>query len=278
MAVVAFIEPSNVSAATLQYAAWAANTLGQSLTLVVVIDVGDNDATFAYEALAGMNAREDMYRELINSDRPEDTGAENAAIETVQSAARMARELGVERVRTFVSLDPLVYFIEHSTSSDDLLVFGRNDAGDTHPDKKLDEVLHVRKRAMLLVPESFSEPNSWLIALDGGPSSGRTVDYLINNPLVRDVPGLAAIVGADSQHRIHFRDAVKHLQSAGYNITPHELQGGVDDVLAAVMTVSPVDLLVMGAFGQGRFRSLFERSTTSRLLGSFSGPVLVARA
>jgi nucleotide-binding universal stress UspA family protein len=141
----------------------------------------------------------------------------------------------------------------------------------------MDEVLHIRNRIMLLTPETFAEPKSWLMALDGGPSSGRAVEYLIQNPLMRSVPGTAAIVGPDHQHRIHFRDALKHLQSSGYRITPHELQGNADDVLLAIMQVAPVDLLVMGAYGQGKFRSLFERSTTSRLLGAFRGPVLVAR-
>ena len=278
MAVVAFIDATSSSSPALQYAAWAARALEQSLVLVAVTDAGDNDATLTYEALAGMNAREDMYREMIAIERSEAPFTETAAIEMVQGVARSARELGVERVRTIISSDPMVYFIEHSTSSADLLVFGRNDRDDAQPGKRLEEILHVRKRAMLLVPDTFSEPKSWLIALDGGSSSGRAVDYLIHNPLVRGIPGTAAIVGADAQHRIHFRDAVKHLQSAGYEMTPHELQGGVDDVLPAVMTVAPVDLLVMGAFGKGRFRSLFERSTTSRLLHSFHGPVLVTRS
>ena len=278
MAVVAFIEPATSSSSTLQYAAWAARTLRQPLVLMAATYAGDNDATLTYEALAGMNAREDMYREMISIEHAEEPTTETAAVEMVQEAARSARAMGVERVRTIVSSDPLVYLIEHATDSDDLLIFGRGDSSDSHVGRRIDEIMHVRKRAILLVPDTFTEPKSWLIALDGGTSSGRAVDYLIHNPLVRDAPGIAAIVGADSQHRIHFRDAVNHLQSAGYNITSHELDGGVDDVLAAVMTVSPVDMLVMGAFGQGRFRSPFERSTTSRLLGSFKGPVLVARA
>lgn len=278
MAVVAFIEQSSPTDATLQYAAWAAKVLQQQLVLVAMSDNGDNDSALAYEEFEGLETRDDYYRELITTERSSDTATDTAAIELVQAAARSARELGVERVRTITSPETLVYFIEHSTSSDDLLVFGRNRESDQQAGKRMDEILHVRKRAMLLVPDSFAAPKSWLIALDGGPSSGRSVDYLIRNPLVRDVPGMATIVGPDHQHRIHFRDAVKHLQSAGYTLTPHELQGGAEDVLAAVLAVAQVDLLVMGAYGQERFRSLFERSTTSRLLGTFKGPVLVARA
>lgn len=278
MAVIAFIDRGTLSESTLRYAAWAARNLSQQLVLVAMTDGGDNEAALSYEAYGSMDTREDLYRDLLPVERSGESEPDTAAIEIVQGAARRARELGVERVRTHTSRDPLAYFIEHTTSSDDLLVFGRKGERGQLNHRPMDEILHIRKRVMLIVPETFAEPKSWLMALDGGPSSGRAVEYLIRNPLVRAVPGAAAIVGTDHQHRIHFRDAVKHLQSAGYRITAHELQGGADDVLPAILQVAPVDLLVMGAYGQGTFRSLFERSTTSRLLGTFSGPVLVVRA
>ena len=224
-----------------------------------------------------MDAREDLYRDLLPTGRAGDDEQESAAMETVQATARRARELGVQRVRTTVSRDPLSYFVEHATGSGDLLVFERANGRADQPNRQMDEILHIRNRVILLAPETYAEPKSWLMALDGGPSSGRAVEYLTENPLIRHVPGTAAIVGPDHQHRIHFRDAVKHLQSAGYQVKAHELQGGAEDVLVAILQVAPVDLLVMGAYGQGKFRSLFERSTTSRLLGAFKGPVLVAR-
>lgn len=277
MAVVAFIDRAPSSDSTLRHAAWAARTLDQQLVLVALIDGGDSESALTYEAYGSMDAREDLYRDLLPTGSADDSYHESAAIELLQSGARRARELGVERVRTTVSRETLSSFVEHTTSSGDLLVFGRVDGRRDHQNRLMDEILHIRNRMMLLAPDTFSEPKSWLMALDGGPSSGRAVEYLAENPLVRSVPGTAAIVGPDQQHRIHFRDALKHLQSAGYRVTSHELQGGADDVLPAIMQVAPVDLLVMGAYGQGKFRSMFERSTTSRLLGAFKGPVLIAR-
>lgn len=277
MSVIAFIDRTTSAESTLKHAVWAANSLNQPLVLVTMIDGGATEANWPMEEFEGMDASDDLYREMLPTERIEDPAAEHAAIELVQDAARRARELGVEHVRTTTSPETLVYFIEHSTSSHDLLVFSRDrDAGQLFG-RQMDEVLHLNRRMMLLIPDVFSTPKSWLMALDGKASSGRAVEYLIQNPLVRDVPGTAAIVGTDHQNRIHFRDAVKHLQSAGYSVNPHELQGGADDVLAAIMEVTPVDMLIMGAYGGGRFRSFFERSTTSRLLGTFKGPVLVAR-
>lgn len=277
MSVIAFIDRTESAESTLKHSVWAANVLEQPLVLVAMIDGGDGEPSWQYDEFESLDPRDDLYREMLPTERVEDPAAKNAAIDIVQDAARKARDLGAEHVRTVTSPETLVYFIEHTTSSHDLLVFGRNRDANQLLGRQMDQVLHLRNRVMLLAPETFSPPKSWLMALDGGPSSGRAVEYLIRNPLIRDVPGTAAIVGSDHQNRIHFRDAVKHLKSAGYSITSHELQGGADDVLPAIMDVSPVDLLIMGAYGGGRFRSFFERSTTSRLLGTFKGPVLVAR-
>ena len=277
MPVFAFIDRSKSAESTLQHAVWASKVLDQQLILVALIDGGEPDSPWQYDDFDGFDGRDDIYREMAPVERPEDPTAENAAIEIVQEAARRARDLGAEHLRTVTSPETLVYFIEHSTSSHDLLVFGRDRNASQLLGRQMDEVLRLRKRVMLLAPERFAEPKNWLMALDGGPSSGRAVEYLIRNPLLRTIPGMAAIVGSDHQNRIHFRDAVRHLQSAGYEVKSHELQGGADDVLAAIMEVTPVDFLIMGAYSGGRFRSFFERSTTSRLLSSFKGAVLVAR-
>lgn len=278
MAVIAFVDGSSWSRSVIEHAAWAAQALEQSLTLVTQEESIDSEPAIAYDAYQQMDAREDMFRELSGRSRSDYPETDSAAIDIVQTAARKARDLGVERVRTATTPDPIPYFIDNVTDSGDLLVVARHDEAESQSRHWIDQFLKARSRVMLLVPETYSPVESWLIAIDGKPSTGRAVDFLTRRPLMSSKPGTAVIVGNDYQSRLHFRDAVRHLESTGHAIAAHELQGQPDDVLAAVLAVSPVDMLVMGAYGQGRFRSLIERSTTSRLLQSFRGPVLVARA
>lgn len=278
MAVVAFVDGSDWDRSVIEYAAWATNLLGQRLTLVAQEDSLESQPPLSYDAYQQMNPREDMFRELATVPLPDHPDQDSSAIEIVQSAARHAKELNVERVRTLTTSDSLPYFVENSTDSEDLLVVPRRDDGDPGSRQLLDQFLKLRKRVMLLVPESFTQVESWLFALDGKPATGKAVDFLSNQRLLKSSSGTAVFVGSDYQNRIHFRDAVKHLHGSGHDVTSYELQGSADDVIAAVLTVLPVDMLVMGAYGQGRFRLLTERSTTSRLLREFRGPVLVARA
>lgn len=277
MSVIAFVDGSAYDSSVIDHAAWAAKTLDQSITLVAQGAVPEREPAIAYDAYQQMNPREDMFRELAAQPHSDYAEADSAAIEITQQAARRTKDLGVGHVRTATTPDPIPYYIEHFTDSSDLLVIARKDTGESSA-RHLDQFLKVRGRIMLLVPESYSSVESWLIAIDGKPAIGRAVDFLSGRGLLADKPGTAVFVGNDYQCRIHFRDALRHLQSRNHLITSHELQGNADDVLAAVLAVSPVDMLVMGAYGQGRFRLLNERSTTSRLLKTFKGPVLVARA
>lgn len=278
MAVIAFVDGTSWTGSVIDHAVWAATTLGQSLTVVAQEELLDSEPLIAYDAYQEMNAREDMFRELSARARSDFPESDAAALEIVHAAARRAKELGVEKVRTATISDPLPWYVENQTDSGDLLVIARHDTADSQSRQWLDQFLKVRSRVMLLVPERFGNIETWLIAIDGKPATGRAVDFLSNRKLLQPQPGTAVFVGNDYQSRLHFRDAVRHLHSSGYTLKAHELQGHADDVLAAVLEVQPVDMLVMGAYGQGRFRLLTERSTTSRLLKVFRGPVLVARA
>ncbi len=278
MTVIAFVDGSSWDTSVIEHAAWVAKATAQSMTVVVQEDSSDSERAIAYDAYQQMNPREDMYRELASTPRTEYSETDTVAIEIAQAAARRAKDLEVGRVRTATTSDPIPYFIENFTDSSDLLVVGRHDGSETQSRQWMDQFLRARSRVMLLVPETYSPVESWMIAIDGKPATGRAVDFLSGRGLLKGKPGTAVIVGNDYQSRIHFRDAIRHLQSSGHEVVSHELQGNADDVLAAVLAVSPVDMLVMGAYGQGRFRLLTERSTTSRLLKTFRGPVLVAKA
>lgn len=278
MTVFAFVDGSSRDTSVIEHAAWAAKATGEPITVVVEESIDEPDPAYAFDAYQDMDPRGDMYRELALRPSADYSQHDDAAIQIGQAVARKAKSLGVGHVRTVTTSESPAYFVENYTDSDDLLVVARGPHEAEPSRKRLDQFLKAQNRVMLLVPESYSPVESWLIAMDGKPAIGRAVDFLSRGQLLSDKPGTAVIVGNDYQSRIHFRDALRHLRSSNHVITSHELEGNAEDVLAAVLTLSPVDMLVMGAYGQGRFRLLNERSTTSRLLKTFRGPVLVAKA
>lgn len=277
MTVFAFVNTTTDVTSVIMYAAWAATTLNQPLVVATKAQSTIDDMALEFDVYQHMDARQDAFSELVNMPRQSVPGIDTAAVDLAQVCAIRARELGVERVRT-TTFDSLPWFIEANTDSGDLLVVSRHSESSTASKKWQDQFLNIHRRMILAVPEGFVEVRSWLFAIDGKSASGRAVDYLCRTGLLQPIAGISVIVGNEHKYRTRFRDAVKHLQSSGYQVAPYELHGSADDVLAAVLTVLPSDLLILGSYDQGRVRSLIERSTTSRLLREFRGPVLIARA
>lgn len=277
MAVIAFIDQSPVVPSVIEHAVWAAKRLDQRLVLVTLDERVATNPSIAFDAYQGMHLREDMLREITAYDRECTPETDFEAPNRLQEVARLAKEMGAAGVRTNCASGSMADYIAESTDSDDLLVLGKRGDSDADLGSHLESVLHSKHRTMLLVPDRFREISSWLLAFDGRLSSGEAVRYLTRFPLLRDIAGKAVICGTDATARVHFGDAVSHMRDSGHTLNAHALEGSPDDILPAVLEVAEIDLLVMGAYGQGRLRSLIEGSTTTRLLRSFPGPVLVSR-
>jgi nucleotide-binding universal stress UspA family protein len=67
------------------------------------------------------------------------------------------------------------------------------------------------------------------------------------------------------------------LEAAGRKPVRAVLQGDTEQAIAAHVSAAEVDLLVMGAYGHGRIRTMILGSTTSALLRACKIPVLVFR-
>ncbi|MCA9833606.1 MAG: hypothetical protein KC435_06660 [Thermomicrobiales bacterium] len=273
MSVIAFIQNPNALASVAEYAAWAARQMDEAIRFVALSPNAEQEPVLDTDAYQIMDTQEDMFRELVSSERRQVTREEPWGVEQVQTAARFARELGVERVSTDISDESFASYVEHHTDSTDLLVIGGRGSR-----RDLTAAMQVRKRVFLVVPGRFASIDSWMMAYSNDAGSGRAVEFLTSHTLLRDKAGIAAIGGGDEPARMHFRDAMEHLTSAGHTIRQYELQGNADDVLAAVLTVLPIDLLVVGVSSAERFRTLWDRSKALRLASAYHGPILLARS
>lgn len=273
MAVIAFIHDQSSVRAIAEYASWAANQLNEAIRFVALSPAPESDPAIGFDAYQDMETPEDMFHELAAPDRRPVADMDPWGVELVQEAARVARRRGVERVSTDLSTERFASYAESGTDSTDLLVISRQPAG-----LKPGAELHVHRRMVLAVPSTYSEISNWMIAYNGDAASGRAVEYLTGHTLLQSLPGVAVTVHSDHQARLHFRDAVQHLTSTNHRITAHEFQGNQDDVLTAVLTVQPADLLVTSMNMPDRFKVVLDRTSGSKLIAWFKGPVLIANS
>jgi len=81
----------------------------------------------------------------------------------------------------------------------------------------------------------------------------------------------------DDAHRAQLEEPVQLLRNAGLSVTAELVAGQPVDVISARAGSDDFDLLVMGAYGGGRLRSMFIGSTTTEMLISCRVPVLLFR-
>lgn len=117
-----------------------------------------------------------------------------------------------------------------------------------------------------------------MIAFDGGASALRAVDYVAQHRVFAGLTCVLLSVGTETaEMRRALEEAAAVLRSAGYDVETDMLPGQPEDVIPAQIKDGRADLLIMGAFGHARIRSLFIGSTTTEVIRSCQIPLLLFR-
>lgn len=145
---------------------------------------------------------------------------------------------------------------------------------------QLEEVLRSTPRPVISVPENLSdERRGILVAYDGSLQAARATQALVATGLIDR--GQATIVSIDSESADTARSvadrARDYLQLHGIEATvkPIQAEERVSEVLLNEISEQEPELLVMGAYGQSRFKEFFLGSVTSDLLRQASIPVFL---
>ena len=136
-----------------------------------------------------------------------------------------------------------------------------------HLDHHVESVIRALQRPVLVATsEHFAPPERFVVAYDASPTARKMVDMVAASPLLRGLPALIAMVGADTtEAQEQLAAAAELLRVAGFSVQTRLLAG------------QGAALLVMGAYGHSRIRQLIVGSTTTTLLRLSEVPVLILR-
>lgn len=279
--VLALVDTSVYTNSVADYAAWAAGRIGAQVELLQVL--GRREATSQDRSgriVAG--ARRQLLEKLAALD------AERAKLLQSQGrmhleevAARLAAN-GVEGVTIQMRHGDLLEALEEHEPGIEMIAMGkRGEAADfakLHLGSNLERVLRTARVPVLVASRGFKPIKKAMIAFDGRMSAVRAVDALAASPLLKGVP-LTLIHAGDKTVQIAARieAAVAKLQEAGHDVTAVSEPGLAVSVIPERIEADNIDLLVMGAYGHSRLRSLVIGSTTSEMIRSAFVPVLVYR-
>lgn len=280
--VLAAIDPSVYAASVAGHAAWAATRLGADLELLHVIK---RDPGIPPPDLSGnlsLDTTQALLAELAALDEQRAKLAQAHGRELLQQLqAEVLATFGVKATltqRNGVLVDALLE-AEQDTR---LIVIGKRGENANfakgHIGSNLERVVRALHRPILVAAREFRPIGRFLVAFDDSATTRKCIEMICASPLLRDVECHVLMVGEDSTtHREALAWARSQLTHAGFAPTTHLLQGSADTTIAKQVDALQADLLVMGAYGHSRIRTMILGSTTTQLLRTCRIPVLLLR-
>lgn len=265
------------------HAAWAATRLGAGVDVLHVIDHHRETAAVAdYSGNIGVDARDELLNSLAELDAAKSKVALAHGRAVLQDAEARLRQAGVTDIRCTQRHGSLVETLAESEDAADLVVIGkRGEAADFatgHLGANLERVVRASKRPVLVANRAFKPIQKMLIAYDGGPSTRRALDHVIEHDMLKGIEChllMAATAKPEAQERLN--GARDTLAQAGVEAHARLIEGEPEKVIGQYVKDEGIDLLIVGAYGHSRIRQFIVGSTTTQLIRTCLVPLLMFR-
>lgn len=279
----ALIDGSVYSRSVCDHAAWAAGQTGASVELLQVL--GRRNTSSAPTDLSGsinVDAKEHLLTELATLDQEQARLTQKRARLVLEEAKQRLEQEGVADVTARLRHGDLIENLQEAESDADLVIIGKRGEGadfaKLHLGSNLERVVRACHKPVLVTSRAFRPINNLLIAFDGGESAMKAVRHIAHGVLF---PGtvchLLTVGNRTDEAERNLENAAAILRKAGYEVETGIRPGQADSVIAAKVEIDRIDLLVMGAYGHSRIRSLIIGSTTSEMIRSCLVPVMLFR-
>lgn len=284
--VIACIDGAARTTSVCDYAAWAAQCLGAPLQFLHVLDRHPERAAVSdYSGAIGFDAQEHLLEELASLDEKRSKLAQQHGKHILQAARERASLAGVQVIDTLQRHGSLVGTLLELEPDIRLVVIGQHVAqGDQrassfwHMDHHVERAVRSLHRPILVAVGEFRPLKHFTIAFDGSSTGRKMINTVAASPLLA---GLECDVVIASEETSDVRDGADWakgvLQDAGFSVNVHIQTGEPEKVLTTHLSAHSSDVLIMGAYGHSRIRSLIVGSTTTTMLRTSPVPVLILR-
>ncbi|WP_421708412.1 universal stress protein [Algihabitans sp.] len=279
----ALVDASVYARSLCDHAAWIAkrtdaavevlHVLGRRETAATPIDLSGNIA---------LGARSALLEELSELDEQTARLARKRGQAILDDAQMILEKAGVTAVQARLKLGDLIETVIESEAQADLVMIGkRGEAANfakLHLGSNLERIVRSCHKPVFVASRAFRPIERFLIAYDGGASSMKAVDHVARSRLFAGLQCRLLAVGAETaETRKGLEDAEALLKAGGYSVQADILPGQPETAISEAVEAEGIDLLVMGAYGHSRMRSLFIGSTTTAMLRLCKVPVMLFR-
>lgn len=280
---IAFVDGSVYSQSVCDHAAWVSERTGATVEVHHVL--GRREGRPEQANLSGnitLGARTSLLEELTDLDAQRAKLSQKIGRAILDDAQARLENTGVKEVAVRLRSGDIIDTVTETEADASLIVIGkRGEAADfakLHLGSNLERVVRSSSKPVLVAARAFNPIDKFMIAFDGGASCMKAVDHVARSPLFAGLACRLLMVGADTpENRKALDDARTMLEAGSHTVEADIAPGQPDSVISAAVADEGIDLLVMGAYGHSRIRSLIIGSTTTEMVRSCKIPVILYR-
>lgn len=280
--IVAFVDGSVYSASVCEHAAWISQRTGAPVEVLHVMGRRDAPVSRDLSGSIQLGARTALLQELAELDAQRAKLMSHRGRAILEDARAILDRAGVTEITTRLRQGDVVETVgEVETGARVVMVGKRGEAADFakgHLGSNLERIIRASHKPVFVAARAFRPISKVLVAYDGGVSAMKAVDHIARSPLFQGLNIHVVTVGtATAEVRKGLEDAKALLRAAGLEADISVLPGQPDAVLGKLVEEADFDMLVMGAYGHSRIRTMIIGSTTTAMIRSCKVSVVLMR-
>ena len=280
--IIALVDGSIYSQSVCEHAAWVAERTGWAVELLHILGRREGAEKADYSGSIALGARTALLEELAELDAQRARLITHRGRAILEDARAILDRTGIDEITTRLRHGDIVDTVAEQEAGAEMILIGkRGEAADFargHLGSNLERILRASRKPVFVAAREFKPINRALIAYDGGASAMRAVEHVARMPIYQGLEVSVVTVGnASDAARKGLADAKAALRAAGITAETRIIAGQPETALAKLVEEAPFDMVVMGAYGHSRIRSLIIGSTTTEMIRSCKVPIVLTR-
>ncbi len=280
--IVALVDGSVYAASVCEHAAWVSGRSGAPVELIHVLDRRGAADSHDHSGAIALGARSALLEQLADLDAQRARLVSQRGRAILEDAQAILEKAGVADISARLRHGDIVETMAGVEADARVIVIGkRGEAADFakgHLGSNMERILRATRKPVLVAARAFRPISRVLLAYDGGTSAKKALDHIAVSPVFRGLSVHVVTVAETTPEVLAgLSEARAALQAAGIAADTSVIAGQPETALGKLVDEAPFDLLVMGAYGRSRIRSLIIGSTTTAMIRSCKVPVVLMR-
>lgn len=280
--IIALVDGSIYSESVCHHAAWIAQRTQAPVELIHVLGRREAPEKTDLSGAIRLGARTKLMEELAELDAQRAKLVSHRGRAILEDARAIVDRDGVTEITTRLRHGDIVEAIGEIEGEARVIVIGkRGEAADFakgHLGSNLERIVRAAHRPVFVASRAFKPIDTVLVAYDGGSSAMKAVDHISRSPLFAGLAVTVVTVGTETPEiKKGLADANALLKAAGIEAETRVVPGQPETELGKLVEEEGFGMVVMGAYGHSRIRTLVIGSTTTEMVRSCKVPVVLMR-